>query len=112
MLEQATLSHSRLCRSRSNVHCTAALGSLPIPTIPAGTAPDIQDRCGLLSQLPASACGGFSCGYRFPSPQAFEIQLSAYSKLYSRYQALYKSDDFKEGRKAEAEGRPPVYTGK
>jgi len=28
-----------------------------------------------------------------------------------QYRALYGSEDFKEGRKAEAEGRPPVYQG-
>jgi enoyl-CoA hydratase len=34
------------------------------------------------------------------------------SKLEAQYRALYGSEDFKEGRKAEAEGRPPVYRGR
>jgi hypothetical protein len=27
----------------------------------------------------------------------------------AQYAALYRTEDFKEGRKAEAEGRPPIY---
>jgi enoyl-CoA hydratase len=33
-------------------------------------------------------------------------------KLEAQYRTLYGSEDFKEGRKAEAEGRPPVYQGR
>jgi enoyl-CoA hydratase len=36
----------------------------------------------------------------------------ALSKLNAQYRALYGTEDFKEGRKAEAEGRPPVYQGR
>jgi enoyl-CoA hydratase/carnithine racemase len=36
----------------------------------------------------------------------------ALSKLNAQYRALYGSEDFREGRKAEAEGRPPVYQGR
>jgi|SRR5579871_4876438 len=36
----------------------------------------------------------------------------ALSKLSEQYSALYRTQDFIEGRRAEAEGRPPVYTGK
>src|SRR5580700_4152581 len=39
-------------------------------------------------------------------------QAEALSKLNAQYGALYRTDDFKEGRKAEAEGRPPIYQGK
>jgi enoyl-CoA hydratase len=38
-------------------------------------------------------------------------ETEALSKLEPQYRALYGSEDFKEGRKAEAEGRPPVYQG-
>jgi enoyl-CoA hydratase len=36
----------------------------------------------------------------------------ALSKLGEQYAALYRTQDFVEGRHAEAEGRAPVYTGK
>jgi enoyl-CoA hydratase len=39
-------------------------------------------------------------------------QAEALSKLNAQYGALYRTEDFKEGRKAEAEGRPPIYQGK
>jgi enoyl-CoA hydratase/carnithine racemase len=37
---------------------------------------------------------------------------AALSKLGEQYAALYRTQDFIEGRRAEAEGRAPVYTGK
>lgn len=39
-------------------------------------------------------------------------QAEALSKLNAQYQALYRTEDFKEGRRAEAEDRPPVYVGR
>jgi enoyl-CoA hydratase len=39
-------------------------------------------------------------------------QAEALSKLNAQYSALYRTQDFQEGRRAEAEGRSPVYTGK
>jgi enoyl-CoA hydratase len=39
-------------------------------------------------------------------------QAEALSKLTAQYGGLYRTEDFKEGRKAEAEGRPPSYQGK
>jgi enoyl-CoA hydratase len=39
-------------------------------------------------------------------------QAEALSKLTTQYGALYRTEDFKEGRKAEAEGRPPIYQGR
>ena len=39
-------------------------------------------------------------------------EAEALSKLEPQYRALYGTEDFKEGRKAEAEGRPPVYQGR
>jgi enoyl-CoA hydratase/carnithine racemase len=36
----------------------------------------------------------------------------ALSKLSEQYVALYRTQDYLEGRRSEAEGRPPVYTGK
>ena len=39
-------------------------------------------------------------------------QAEALSRLNAQYQALYRTEDFKEGRRAEAENRPPVYLGR
>jgi enoyl-CoA hydratase len=39
-------------------------------------------------------------------------QAEAVAKLSDQYGTLYRTEDFKEGRKAEAEGRPPIYQGK
>ncbi len=36
----------------------------------------------------------------------------AFSNLAGQYRALYGTEDFLEGRKAEAEGRPPIYHGR
>jgi enoyl-CoA hydratase/carnithine racemase len=40
------------------------------------------------------------------------VEADALSKLGAQYAALYRTEDFSEGRKAEAEGRPPKYQGK
>jgi enoyl-CoA hydratase/carnithine racemase len=40
------------------------------------------------------------------------VEADALSKLGAQYAALYRTEDFTEGRKAEAEGRPPKYQGK
>jgi enoyl-CoA hydratase len=39
-------------------------------------------------------------------------QAEALAKLTAQYGALYRTEDFEEGRRAEAEGRPPIYQGK
>ena len=38
-------------------------------------------------------------------------ETEALSRLNAQYGALYKTEDFKEGRRAEAEGRQPIYRG-
>jgi enoyl-CoA hydratase/carnithine racemase len=40
------------------------------------------------------------------------VEADALSKLGAQYSALYRTEDFIEGRKAEAEGRPPNYKGR
>jgi enoyl-CoA hydratase/carnithine racemase len=40
------------------------------------------------------------------------IEADALAKTNAVYAALYKTEDFLEGRRAEAEGRPPRYRGK
>ena len=39
-------------------------------------------------------------------------QAEAMSQLNAQYGALYGTEDFKEGRAAEAEGRQPIYQGR
>ena len=40
------------------------------------------------------------------------VEADALSKLDSAYSTLYRTEDFIEGRRAEAEGRPPKYHGR
>jgi len=40
------------------------------------------------------------------------VEVDALSKLDGEYSALYRTEDFIEGRKAEAEGSPPRYQGR
>src|SRR5579872_7091497 len=40
------------------------------------------------------------------------VEADALSKLGAQYAALYRTEDFLEGRRAEAEGRPPKYLGR
>jgi len=40
------------------------------------------------------------------------VETDALAKLGAQYAALYRTEDFIEGRRAEAEGRPPRYQGK
>jgi enoyl-CoA hydratase/carnithine racemase len=40
------------------------------------------------------------------------VETDALSKLGAQYAALYRTEDFIEGRRAEAEGRAPKYKGK
>jgi len=40
------------------------------------------------------------------------VEADALAKLGPQYAALYRTEDFSEGRRAEAEGRPPRYQGK
>jgi enoyl-CoA hydratase len=37
---------------------------------------------------------------------------AAFAQLEAEYVALFKSQDFIEGRKAEAENRPPIFQGR
>jgi enoyl-CoA hydratase len=41
-----------------------------------------------------------------------ESEAAAFAKLNEQFGALFRTEDFIEGRRAEAEGRPPVYHGK
>jgi enoyl-CoA hydratase len=76
----------------------------------AGAALDV----GLEMATKIAACGPLGIKATLASAHlAIDASESeALSKLEAQYRTLYGSEDFKEGRKAEAEHRPPVYQGR
>jgi enoyl-CoA hydratase/carnithine racemase len=71
-------------------------------------------EAGIEMATKIAACGPLGIKATLASAhQAVDLsEAEALSKLETQYRALYKSEDFKEGRKAEAEGRPPIYQGR
>ena len=61
-----------------------------------------------------AACGPLSIRATLASAHQMidPVEADALSKLGAQYSALYRTEDFIEGRRAEAEGRPPRYQGK
>jgi enoyl-CoA hydratase/carnithine racemase len=61
-----------------------------------------------------AACGPLSIKATLVSAHQLvdPLEADALSKLDAAYSALYRTEDFLEGRRAEAEGRPPRYQGK
>ena len=61
-----------------------------------------------------AACGPLSIKATLASAHHLvdPAEADALSKLDAQYSALYRTEDFVEGRRAEAEGRPPKYQGK
>jgi len=61
-----------------------------------------------------AACGPLSIKATLASAHLYvdPVEADALSKLGAQYSALYRTEDFVEGRRAEAEGRPPKYQGK
>jgi enoyl-CoA hydratase/carnithine racemase len=61
-----------------------------------------------------AACGPLSIKTTLASAHQVidPVEADALSKLGAAYAGLYRTEDFIEGRKAEAEGRPPRYQGK
>jgi len=61
-----------------------------------------------------AACGPLSIKATLVSAHQMidPVEADALSKLDAAYGALYRTEDFIEGRRAEAEGRPPKYQGK
>jgi enoyl-CoA hydratase len=71
-------------------------------------------EAGIATARKIAACGPLSIratlasGHQVIDP----VEADALSKLDAEYSALYRTEDFAEGRRAEAEGRPPRYQGK
>jgi enoyl-CoA hydratase/carnithine racemase len=76
--------------------------------------PDAALNAGVAMARKMAACGPLSIGATLASAHQVidPIEADALSKLGAQYSALYRTEDFLEGRRAEAEGRPPKYQGK
>ena len=71
-------------------------------------------EAGIVVARKIAACGPLSIKATLASAHQVvdPVEADALSKLDAAYSALYRTEDFLEGRRAEAEGRPPRYQGK
>ena len=76
--------------------------------------PEAALEVGIAMARKIAACGPLSIKATLASAHLVidPVEADALSKLDAAYAALYRTEDFIEGRRAEAEGRPPVYQGK
>ena len=74
--------------------------------------PDAALQAGVEIATKIAACGPLGIKTTLVSAHLAidSSEADALSKLDAQYGALYRTEDFKEGRKAEAEGRPPEST--
>jgi enoyl-CoA hydratase/carnithine racemase len=71
-------------------------------------------EAGAALAMKVAACAPLSIRATLASARQMidPVEADALSKLGAQYAALYRTEDFQEGRRAEAEGRPPKYLGK
>ena len=83
------------------------------PIVPRQRAEAALDA-GIAIARKMAACAPLSIKATLTSAHQYvdPIEADALSKLGAQYAALYRTEDFLEGRRAEAEGRPPKYQGK
>jgi enoyl-CoA hydratase/carnithine racemase len=76
--------------------------------------PEAALAAGIAMATRIAACGPLSIRATLASAHLMidPVEADALSKLDAEYGALYRTEDFIEGRRAEAEGRPPRYQGK
>jgi enoyl-CoA hydratase/carnithine racemase len=76
--------------------------------------PEAALEAGITMARKIAACGPLSIKATLASAHQMidPVEADALSKLGPQYAALYRTEDFLEGRRAEAEGRPPRYRGK
>jgi enoyl-CoA hydratase/carnithine racemase len=76
--------------------------------------PEAALEAGVAIARKIAACGPLSIKATLASAHRFidPVEADALSTLDAEYSALYRTQDFVEGRRAEAEGRPPKYQGK
>jgi len=69
---------------------------------------------GIAMAAKIAACGPLSIKATLASAHRLidPVEADALANLDAEYSALYRTEDFLEGRRAEAEGRPPRYQGK
>ena len=78
------------------------------------STPGAALEAGIVMARKIAACGPLSIKATLTSAHQVidPVEADALSKLDAQYSALYRTQDFIEGRRAEAEGRPPRYQGK
>ena len=76
--------------------------------------PEAALEAGIAMARKIAGCGPLSIKATLASAHQVvdPVEADALSKLDAAYGALYRTQDFIEGRRAEAEGRPPRYQGK
>jgi enoyl-CoA hydratase/carnithine racemase len=76
--------------------------------------PEAALEAGIAMARKIAGCGPLSIKATLVSAHQVidPVEAGALSKLDAAYAALYRTQDFIEGRRAEAEGRPPKYQGK
>jgi enoyl-CoA hydratase/carnithine racemase len=76
--------------------------------------PEAALEAGIAMARKIAGCGPLSIKATLASAHQLvdPVEADALSKLDAAYGALYRTQDFLEGRRAEAEGRPPRYQGK
>jgi enoyl-CoA hydratase/carnithine racemase len=76
--------------------------------------PEAALAAGVAMATKIAGCGPLSIKATLASAHLMidPVEADALSKLDAEYSALYRTEDFIEGRRAEAEGRPPKYQGK
>ena len=76
--------------------------------------PEAALEAGIAMARKIAACAPLSIKATLASAHQMidPVEADALSKLGPQYAALYRTQDFLEGRRAEAEGRPPKYQGK
>jgi enoyl-CoA hydratase len=78
------------------------------PTPAAALAAGVEMARKVAACAPLGVKATLASAHQYVDP----VEADALSKLGAQYRALYRTEDFIEGRKAEAEGRPPKYKGK
>jgi enoyl-CoA hydratase len=78
------------------------------------TTPEAALDAGIAFARKIAACAPLSIRATVNSAHQYvdAVEADALSKLGAQYAALYRTEDFLEGRRAEAEGRPPRYLGR
>ncbi|HXI31486.1 MAG TPA: enoyl-CoA hydratase-related protein [Vicinamibacterales bacterium] len=76
--------------------------------------PEAALALGIAMARKIAACGPLGIKATLASAHLLidPMEADPLSKLDAQYTALYRTEDFLEGRRAEAEGRPPKYQGK